>query len=46
VWRLEDLARFQEDEIRSLHGMGPKASNQLRSELMERGLAFAASERR
>ena len=39
-----DLARFREEEILSLHGMGPKAINQLRSALRERGLEFAASQ--
>ena len=41
VSRLEDLTRMREDEIRSLHGMGPKALGELRSALEERGLSFA-----
>jgi hypothetical protein len=45
VRRLEDLTRFREAEILALHGMGPKAFEQLRTALGERGLAFAGSER-
>ena len=40
VSRLEDLARVREDEIASLHGMGPKAIGELRAALEERGLSF------
>jgi len=39
--RLEQLARVSEDELKKLHGMGPKAINLLRSALEEKGLSFA-----
>lgn len=39
--RLEQLAGASEDDIMRLHGMGPKAMEQLRRALAARGLAFA-----
>lgn len=39
---LEQLARFSEWEIRSLHGIGPNALEKLRKALVEKGLAFKA----
>ena len=39
--RLEQLAEVGEDEVSGLHGMGPKALNQLRRALADRGLTFA-----
>ena len=41
VRRLEDLASLTEDEVRSLHGMGPKAMTTLRDALHARSLTFA-----
>jgi hypothetical protein len=40
--RLEQLAGITEAEVLSLHGMGPKALDQLRSALAARGQSFAA----
>ncbi|MCZ7545421.1 MAG: DNA-binding protein [Anaerolineae bacterium] len=45
-WRLEQLAGVSEAQIRQLHGIGPKALDQLRRALSARGLAFAADEAR
>lgn len=41
--RLEQLTRLTEDEVLELHGMGPKALDQLRQALAEKGLSFANS---
>ena len=40
--RLEQLAGVREAEVLPLHGMGPKALDQLRSALAARGQSFAA----
>lgn len=40
-WRLEQLAQVSEAEVKQLHGIGPKALDQLRSALGTLGLAFA-----
>lgn len=42
--RLEQLAQVSEKEILKLHGMGPKALDQLRSALTARGLSFSDGE--
>ena len=39
--RLEQLAEVSEAELRQLHGMGPKALDQLRLVLEARGMSFA-----
>ena len=39
--RLEQLTKVSEDEVLKLHGMGPKALDQLRRALAEKGLSFA-----
>ena len=39
--RLEQLAELTEAELRQLHGMGPKAIEQLRLALAARGLTFS-----
>jgi hypothetical protein len=39
--RLEQLAGVSEAELAKLHGMGPKALQQLRQALSDRGLSFA-----
>jgi hypothetical protein len=39
--RLDQLAGVSEAELLRLHGMGPKALDQLRRALAARGLAFA-----
>ena len=41
--RLELLTNCTEAEILRLHGMGPKAMDQLRCALAARGLSFASS---
>jgi DNA-directed RNA polymerase alpha subunit len=38
--RLKDLVKLSEDEVRKLHGMGPKALNQIRQALRANGLSF------
>lgn len=40
-WRLEQLAEVSEAELKQLHGVGPKALEQLRSALSAKGLSFA-----
>ena len=39
--RLDQLVRVSEAELLRLHGMGPKALEQLRRALADRGLSFA-----
>jgi RNA polymerase alpha subunit len=39
--QLRDLAKLSEDEIKKLHGMGPKALNHIRLALRANGLSFA-----
>ncbi|MCK6256366.1 DNA-binding protein [Fictibacillus sp. KIGAM418] len=39
--RLEQLVHLNEAELSKLHGMGPKAMEQLRTALEEKGLSFA-----
>ena len=42
IRRLDQLALLSEDELKRLHGIGPKALAQLRDALAARGLSFAA----
>lgn len=42
--RLEQLAKLREAELLKLHGMGPKALDQLRRALADKGLSFADGE--
>jgi hypothetical protein len=37
---LVDLSRAREVDVAALHGMGPRALDQLRRKLAEKGLAF------
>ena len=39
--RLEQLTKVSEAEIRKLHGMGPKALDQIRRALAAKGQSFA-----
>ncbi|MEO7911823.1 MAG: DNA-binding protein [Roseiflexaceae bacterium] len=39
--RLEQLAKLSATDVKRLHGMGPKALDQLRRALAAKGLAFA-----
>lgn len=41
--QLEQLTKVSEDEVLKLHGMGPKALDQLRQALTEKGLSFAGT---
>jgi uncharacterized damage-inducible protein DinB len=43
VARLKDIATHTEEQIASLHGIGPKAIAQLKDALSERGLSFRRS---
>lgn len=43
--RLEQLTQVSEADLKKLHGMGPKALDQLRSALEARGLSFAERKR-
>ena len=43
---LEQLTEVSEKELLKLHGMGPKAIRILRAALEERGLSFAAEQRK
>lgn len=40
-WRLEQLTKVREAEIKQLHGIGPNALKQLRRALEAKGLSFA-----
>ena len=40
-WRLEQLTELSEAEVKQLHGVGPKALDQLRRALAALGLSFA-----
>ena len=40
--RLEQLTKLYEAEVKQLHGIGPKALDQLRRALSAKGLSFAA----
>ncbi|MCC7209643.1 MAG: DNA-binding protein [Anaerolineae bacterium] len=42
ITRLEQLAAMGEDEIKRLHGIGPKALGKLRDALAAKGLSFAS----
>jgi DNA-directed RNA polymerase alpha subunit len=39
--RLEQFTKLREEEVLQLHGMGPKALEQIRRALAARGLSFA-----
>lgn len=41
--RLEQLTRVSEDELKKLHGLGPRGIDLLRSALNAKGLSFAES---
>jgi hypothetical protein len=41
IARLRHFSRFTEDEVASLHGMGPRALDQIKLSLREAGLGFA-----
>ena len=40
-WKIKQLAKLSEAEVKQLHGVGPKALSQLRRALSARGLSFA-----
>jgi hypothetical protein len=40
---LEDLAKFREKDIATLHGIGPNALRQLKLAMTEKGLAFSVN---
>jgi hypothetical protein len=39
-WRLDQLTEISEAKLKQLHGVGPKAIDQLRRALSAKGLAF------
>lgn len=41
--QLEQFTKLRESEVKRLHGMGPKALDQIRRALAAKGLAFADS---
>ncbi len=43
-FQLEQLTRVTEQELKQLHGIGPKALELLRRALHEQGLSFAGEE--
>lgn len=43
-FQLDQLTRVTEEELKQLHGVGPKALEILRRALHERGLRFAGEE--
>jgi ERCC4-type nuclease len=45
-WRLEQLTEVSEAELKQLHGMGPKAIDQLRRALETKGLSFADAKKK
>ncbi len=46
IQRLKQLTKFSEGEIKQLHGIGPKALEQLRRALGAKGLSFADGKRK
>jgi hypothetical protein len=42
VTSLEQLAGIREAEVRAWHGMGPRAIDELREALADRGMSFSA----
>jgi hypothetical protein len=44
--RLDMIAKLSEDELKKLHGIGPKALDQLRSALSVKGLSFGSDKRK
>ena len=42
--RIEQFTKLSESEVRQLHGMGPKAMDQIRVALAGQGLSFASSD--
>ncbi len=40
IWRLEQLTKLSEDEVKQLHGIGPNALTQLSRALGAKGLSF------
>ena len=44
--RLEQLTKLSEAEVKQLHGVGPKAVDQLRRALGTKGLSFADKKRK
>jgi hypothetical protein len=45
-WRLEQLTEISEAEVKQLHGVGPKALDQLRQALDAKDLSFASEKSR
>jgi hypothetical protein len=45
-WRLAQLTEISEVEVKQLHGVGPKALEQLRRALSTNGLSFADEKER
>jgi hypothetical protein len=45
-WRLEQLTELSKAEVKQLHGVWPKALEQLRRALGTKGLSFASEKRR
>jgi hypothetical protein len=45
ITKLEDFAKFTEDEIIELHGMGPNAMHKVREALAAKSLSFAGNRR-
>lgn len=41
ITRLEQFTQFTEEDIKNLHGIGPKVIKELHEALAEHGLAFA-----
>jgi hypothetical protein len=46
IYRLDQLTKFGEDEIKQLHGIGSNALNQLRRALRAKGLSFAKEKKK
>ena len=45
-WRLEQLSKVSEEEVKRLHGIGPNALKQLHAALEAKGLSFAEGKSR
>ncbi|HVF25130.1 MAG TPA: hypothetical protein VNA23_04530 [Anaerolineales bacterium] len=41
IQRLDHLAKFSEEQLKQLHGIGPNALKQLHQALRARGMSFA-----
>ena len=44
-YKLKDLTRFSETEVKNLHGIGPNALTKLKAAMAAKGLAYKAEKK-